>query len=60
MNLPNHMRADIRDGMDPTIATSVFCTRCEKNIGHINKVREEFPDQDLDTIMCEGCEEPKK
>ena len=52
--LPNHRRADIKDGMDPEIVSSVYCTRCEAWVGRWKDLAQ-IEDFDEDTIECEDC-----
>jgi len=53
-NIPNHLLADIRDGMNPTSVYAVYCTQCERYIGDYRRLSYNF---DPDTILCGGCEE---
>lgn len=53
MELPNHLRADIRQGMNPDIVLSVYCCRCEAYIKRFYKLEEH---EDPDSLLCEDCE----
>lgn len=54
VNLPRHLRDDIRQGMNPAEVLAVYCVRCESFVGSWKDLarREDF---DEDTIECEDC-----
>lgn len=56
MDLPNHLRADIRQGMNPAVVLAVHCSRCGEYMGQIRS----FEGQDTDTVICETCEKEDK
>jgi hypothetical protein len=53
MELPNHLRADIRQGMNPDIVLAVHCCRCEKYIKRFYNLESH---EDPDSLLCEDCE----
>jgi len=56
MNLPNHLRADIRDGMNPTLVLAIYCCTCEDYIGQ----RSDFEELgEGDEVECTSCAEPE-
>lgn len=56
MNLPSHLRADIRDGMNPDLVYAVHCIRCEEYVGDYRKLIQEGFDVESG-LLCGKCTE---
>jgi len=54
MNLPSHLRADIRDGMNPTLVYAVNCFKCEVYIGDYRKLIRDGLDIESG-LLCPKC-----
>lgn len=52
--LPPHLRADLRDGINPARVLSVYCKVCGEYVGRYSEI-EDLKDED--DYVCKECED---